>query len=104
MLIYSSDNSDQSEVEVVEVVAKTTKDKKETSWVYQHAEKRPFKGEPTFFCLVENSKTGKKCNSRFDAKDGVTSSIAKHLKTKHLLKPPKKIQQMTFDHLRIKCL
>jgi len=93
MLFDDSEESEQSveEIAVEEIVYTATSDKQGKSWVYQHAEKRQVKGVPYFFCLVEINKTGKKCNSRYETKDGGTGSIAKHLRTKHFLKPPKKV-------------
>ncbi len=94
------DVSQESEQSVEEIDVPKTQDKKEKSWVYRHAEKRLVAGVPHFFCLVKVNKTGKICNRRFDAKDGVTSSIAKHLKTKHFLEPGPKAQQ-TLDQFKI---
>ena len=71
--------------------------------MYQHSEKREKKGVELFYCLVTNQRTGKLCNSKpFEAKDGNTSSIAKHLKNKHSLQPPpeKKVKQGTLDQFK----
>ena len=101
LITVSDDSSDDSEQSVEEIIAKETLSKQGKSWVYEHAEKRQVKGVTHFFCLVEINKTGKKRTRRYEAKDGATSSIAKHLRKDHFLKPAKKVEQMTLDNFKI---
>jgi hypothetical protein len=70
----------------------TVEGKSSKSWVYLHSEKRDFNGKPYFYCLIIN-KAGKTCHKRFDASDGNTSGISKHLKISHSLLPPNKLVQ-----------
>ena len=89
-------DSDNSEESLEEKVAKETKDKKEKSWVYLHSKKQDIKGKEVFVCLVIINKSGKLCNKPFDASGGNTSTISKHLKRKHSLKPPMKMVQLLY--------
>ena len=54
-----------------------------------------------FNCLVDSGDSSRICNQRFDATGGNTSTISKHLKTKHGLKPDKKLVQtnLSFENM-----
>jgi hypothetical protein len=95
-------NSDSdASAEPTKGIAAVKKDKKERSWVYLHAEKLEIKGKEVFKCLVDNH-SGKKCKQIVDATAGNTSTISRHLKNIHHLKPAKKLVQTqlsSYDNL-----